>query len=333
MVDIYAVLVFYHGGHFGRGPSGTLEYIGGKVEKFSEMDLDFVNFGDLVTLFKGLGYATYRVVYWYDPTSNDLESGLHILRGDAGINEMRENKLRNSNINEFYIYFDHPVDEPQIVEEEAAAEQGPEEFDEAVDVDSIMRELQSSPSTAGDGNGSGEDELYEPTPNGTETGSDDDSSSCDEENDLMKKRSTVKGKEKVMPRRRVTVKEGPGTESSGNKRGAGRKTAGVPSGKGTMPAAKPKGSVPHHKPQKTGAAVHAEEDVPSVQPNDRPPIGLYVNEEESDDDDPIYEYASEDLHTPVNPQRMRETNMNFQCLMKTMDLERGDLRWIPSLQP
>ncbi|RYR76394.1 hypothetical protein Ahy_A01g000985 isoform L [Arachis hypogaea] len=75
-----------------------------------------------------------------------------------------------------------------------------------------------------------------------------------------------------MPRRRVTVKEGPGAESSGNKRGAGRKTAGVPSDKGTMPAAKPKGtgpsarpkrtrptakpkgSVPHHKPQKTGAA-------------------------------------------------------------------------------
>ncbi|XP_025611182.1 uncharacterized protein [Arachis hypogaea] len=318
MVDIYAVPVFYHGGHFGKGPGGTLEYIGGKVEKFPEMDLDFVNFGDLVTLFKGLGYATYRAVYWYDPTSNDLESGLHILRGDAGINEMRENKLRNSNINEFYIYFDHAVDEPQIVEEEAAAEQGPEEFDDAVDVDSIMRELQSSPSTAGDGNGSGDDDLYEPPPNGTETGSDDDSSSCDEENDLMKKRSTVKGKEKVMPRRRVTVKEGPGAESSGNKRGAGRKTAGVPSDKGTMPAAKPKGtgpsarpkrtrptakpkgSVPHHKPQKTGAAVHAEEDVPYVQPNDGPPIGLYVNEEESDDDDPVYEYASEDLHTPVS---------------------------------
>ncbi|XP_057720001.1 uncharacterized protein LOC130934451 [Arachis stenosperma] len=122
MVDIYAVPVFYHGGHFGRGPGDTLEYIGGKVEKFPEMNLDFVNFGDLVTLFKGLGYATYMAVYWYDPTSNDLESGLHILRGDAGINEMRENKLRNSNINEFYIYFDHAVDEPQIVEVEAAAE-------------------------------------------------------------------------------------------------------------------------------------------------------------------------------------------------------------------
>ena len=58
MVDIYAVPVFHHGGHFGRGPSGTLEYIGGKVEKFTKMDVDFVNFGDLVILFKGLGYAT-----------------------------------------------------------------------------------------------------------------------------------------------------------------------------------------------------------------------------------------------------------------------------------
>ncbi|XP_020974942.1 uncharacterized protein LOC110270301 [Arachis ipaensis] len=35
-------------------------------------------------------------------------------------------------------------------------------------------------------------------------------------------------------------------------------------------------------------------------PRDRPPIGLYVSEKVSDDDDPIYEYELEDLHTPVS---------------------------------
>nr|CCW28750.1 hypothetical protein ARAX_ADH035P21-002 [Arachis duranensis] len=34
----------------------------------------------------------------------------------GGINEMRENKMKNTETDEFYLYFDHPVDEPEIVE-------------------------------------------------------------------------------------------------------------------------------------------------------------------------------------------------------------------------
>ena len=56
---------------------------------------------------------------------------------------------------EFYIFFDHPMDEPQIVEEDAAIEKGAEEFDDPIYVDSIMRELQSSPSTEDDGHETG----------------------------------------------------------------------------------------------------------------------------------------------------------------------------------
>ncbi|RYR68309.1 hypothetical protein Ahy_A03g014805 [Arachis hypogaea] len=179
------------------------------------MDLDFVNFGDLVTLFKGLGYASYRAVYWFDPTSSDLKAGLHILRGDAGINELRENKMKNSTTDEFYIYFDHPVDEPQIVEEGAAAEAGVEEFDDPIDVDSIMRKLQSSPSEEADGQESEEDEMYKPPATDSETVSDEDCSSVDEKDERMRKKRSLKGKDKVLPKKHSSVKEGTGAESSG----------------------------------------------------------------------------------------------------------------------
>ncbi|RYR00335.1 hypothetical protein Ahy_B07g088465 [Arachis hypogaea] len=324
MDDMYVVPVFHHGGRFARKPSGTLEYIGGKVEKFPKMDLDFVNFRDLVTLFKGLGYASYRTVYWFDPTSSDLEGGLHILRGDAGINELRENKMKNSTTDEFYIYFDHPVDEPEIVDEATAAEAGVEEFDDPIDVDSIMRKLQPSPSTEAYGQESEEDEMYKPPPSDSETVSDEDCSSVDEDDDRMRKKRSVKGKEKVVPKTNSSVKEGTGAESSGVKnRGRVRsargsaakgdgptvKTRGTAKPKETGPREKPKKTRPAPKPKRNGPnanqqrsrpAVDAEEPLPNVQPRDLPPIGLYVSEEISDDDDPIYEYASEELHTPVS---------------------------------
>ncbi|XP_072057427.1 uncharacterized protein [Arachis hypogaea] len=105
MVDVFGVPVFHHGGNFSRRASGELVYVNGQVEKFPPMDLDFVNFGDLVTMFKGLGYQSYKEAYWYDPKGKDMEPGLHVLKGDAGINQMRQAKLRNKDTEEFYIFF------------------------------------------------------------------------------------------------------------------------------------------------------------------------------------------------------------------------------------
>ncbi|XP_025624031.1 uncharacterized protein [Arachis hypogaea] len=265
MDDIYVVPVFHHGDRFGRGPSETLEYIGEKVEIFSKMDLDFVNFGDLVTLFKGLGYALYMAVYWHDLTSSDIESGLHILRGDAGINEMRENKLRNSTTDEFYIYFDHPVDEPQIVEEDAVVETGMKEFDDHID-DNIMRELQSSPSTEDDVYDSGEDELYKPPPIVSKTVSDEDYSSCDEKNDGMKRKRNMKGKEKVLPKSKDNVKKGTGPELSGSKKRAGLRSVSGSDPKGSRPTTKPKGTGPTVKPKITRPVAKPKETGPNVKP-------------------------------------------------------------------
>ncbi|RYR27892.1 hypothetical protein Ahy_B01g051964 isoform B [Arachis hypogaea] len=60
-------------------------------------------------------------------------------------------------------------------------------------------------------------------------------------------------------------------------------------------------------PSSTEVRVIMKKPVPNVQPRDLPPIGLYVSEEVSDDDDPIYEYASEELHTPDQSQTQTES--------------------------
>ncbi|MED6176109.1 hypothetical protein PIB30_084733 [Stylosanthes scabra] len=63
MGDTFAP-IFYHGGDLKRNPLGELEYVNGMVERFEEMDLDMVNFGDMKKLFEGLGYRHYLRVTW-----------------------------------------------------------------------------------------------------------------------------------------------------------------------------------------------------------------------------------------------------------------------------
>ncbi|QHO54799.1 uncharacterized protein [Arachis hypogaea] len=194
MVDVFVVPVFYHGGNFVRESNGSLIYKNRKVEKFPEMDLDFVNFGDLITLFKGLGYQSYKTVYWYDPRSPDIESGLHILTRDAGINAMRENKMKNTETDEFYLYFDHPVDEPEIVEDVGKQSNSPDDGEILVDDQS---------SSSDDGYESTEDEPYKPPPPGFESNSDDDHTSADEKG--SKRQRVMKGKKKVVSPKKTTA--------------------------------------------------------------------------------------------------------------------------------
>ncbi|XP_057719980.1 uncharacterized protein LOC130934418 [Arachis stenosperma] len=189
MVDVFVVLVFHHGGNFVRGVGGKLVYQNGKEERFPEMDLDFVNFGDLVTLFKGLGYQSYKAVYWYDPSSTEFESEMNILTGDAGINAMRENQMKHPGRGEFHIYFDHPVDEPEVVEDAA------QNRDTAGEVGETAEELNSS-SSSDDGYESTEDVLYKLPP----AGIDSDSSESDNNGGVTagKRKRGVKGKKNVV---------------------------------------------------------------------------------------------------------------------------------------
>ncbi|XP_020963561.1 uncharacterized protein LOC110265115 [Arachis ipaensis] len=100
MSEYFAVPVFHHEGKFVRDSGGYMSYVDGKVKRFPPMDLDYVNFFDLVVLFKELGYVEYKEMYWYDILASDMEAGLHPIKGDHEINEMRENKLKNRNIDE-----------------------------------------------------------------------------------------------------------------------------------------------------------------------------------------------------------------------------------------
>ncbi|MED6114466.1 hypothetical protein PIB30_080464 [Stylosanthes scabra] len=116
MGDTFMVPIFHHGGSFVRNPLGELEYVNGLVERFEEMDLDFVNFGDMVKLFEDLRYTKYKAVYWLDKNAPEIETGLNELEGDAGIREMLD-YLRTNRELEFHLYWEHVINEPVIAEE------------------------------------------------------------------------------------------------------------------------------------------------------------------------------------------------------------------------
>ncbi|MED6111287.1 hypothetical protein PIB30_051141, partial [Stylosanthes scabra] len=109
METVFAVPVFHVGGSLVRNADGMLVYEGGSVEKFDRMDLDLVNFLDLVKLLEDeLGYKTEKKLHWLDVADDNLESGLYRLLGDKEINAMRENVLRNFGLSEeFHIYVEH----------------------------------------------------------------------------------------------------------------------------------------------------------------------------------------------------------------------------------
>ncbi|RYQ95163.1 hypothetical protein Ahy_B08g090219 [Arachis hypogaea] len=158
------VPVFHHGGSFIRDNKGVLVYINGQVKRFPPMDVDLICFFDLKKLFLDLGYHDYKAMYWYDPTSKTLESGLHPIHGDKETRALQKNKIQNEDTDEFYIYFDHPilegVEEILSDTDEGAAEVVVEDawLDNDADIESS--------SSDDDGYESTEDEPYKPPPSG-----------------------------------------------------------------------------------------------------------------------------------------------------------------------
>ncbi|RYR24287.1 hypothetical protein Ahy_B02g057784 [Arachis hypogaea] len=189
MSECLVTPMFHHGGNFTKDSEGNLSYMHGKVHRWPPMDVDLINYFDLVVLFKELGYVKFKAMYWCDMTASNIESGLYQIHGDKEINELREGIDKNRHTDEFYIYFDHLVDLPELVAEGAV-----EEDVIASDVNS----LRSSSSSSDDGYESTEDEAYKPPPPGYES---DDSGSDDSLNKKMKKQKT-RVKEKMSPKGR-----------------------------------------------------------------------------------------------------------------------------------
>ncbi|RYQ92324.1 hypothetical protein Ahy_B09g098527 [Arachis hypogaea] len=67
-------------------------------------------------MLKGLGYQTYKGMYWLDPISGDIEFGFHTLKGDKEINDMCDNKIANMETDELYIYCDNVVNNLELLE-------------------------------------------------------------------------------------------------------------------------------------------------------------------------------------------------------------------------
>ncbi|MED6209811.1 hypothetical protein PIB30_058291 [Stylosanthes scabra] len=115
MGDTFVVPIFHHGGQLLQNLLGELEYVNGLVKRFEEMDIDHVNFGDMVKLFESLGYREYRRVFWEDRNAPELETGLNTMRGDAGVRELLD-YLRQNLETEFHLYWDHVINDPIIID-------------------------------------------------------------------------------------------------------------------------------------------------------------------------------------------------------------------------
>ncbi|QHN83283.1 uncharacterized protein LOC107621161 isoform X2 [Arachis ipaensis] len=156
-------------------------YMHGKVKRFPSLDLDYVNFFDLVTLFKELGYTRYKEIFWLDMRTPNMEAGLHAIKEDME-NQMRENKLMNRDIDELHIYFEHEVDMAEVIEDGVA-------------LGTVV--VSSSSSSSDDGYETTEDEPYKPPLSRYET---DDSSSDEGIRAKKKKRrpkKSLSGKRQV----------------------------------------------------------------------------------------------------------------------------------------
>ncbi|KAL4390271.1 hypothetical protein AHAS_Ahas03G0128400 [Arachis hypogaea] len=78
MSEYFVVPVFHHGGKFVRDSGGYMSYMDGKVKRFPPMDLDYVNFFDLVVLFKELGYVEYKEMYSIVQFPMMMRGGQHL---------------------------------------------------------------------------------------------------------------------------------------------------------------------------------------------------------------------------------------------------------------
>lgn len=167
---------------------GVLKYIDGKVETMPPVDVDLVNYFDLVALFKKFGYHDFKNMFWMHLNSGNLDTGLRLIVGDQHITETREAAMckgQEKNNIEMHLYFEHPI--LDVLEDNLG--------------NSMHRDLVLESLSASDDYDSAEDSLYRPNPL-SET--DDDSESVVEE--LPKKQKYgLKGKGKN--KRKVPISE------------------------------------------------------------------------------------------------------------------------------
>lgn len=116
-------LIVYHGGMLQRYKNGVLEYVGGEMDVWEELDSDTLNLFDLVAIVKSCrGHDNIEQFFWRVP-NRDLNVGLRQLTTDSSFMEMVNAALSNGN--EIELYYENPIMElepimslPPIEEEE-----------------------------------------------------------------------------------------------------------------------------------------------------------------------------------------------------------------------
>ncbi|RYR69267.1 hypothetical protein Ahy_A03g015821 [Arachis hypogaea] len=195
---------------------------------------------------------------------------------------MRENKLKNRDSEEFYIYFDYPVDMSEVVGDGLAGE------------NIILRDCSSS---SDDRYESAEDEAWKPPPASYE----EDSDTSSDERVLKKKtdkKSTPKKKVVIQNKKKGNDKD---ISPSSAKRVASRKYSGVRR-KHILKDGKSKGG------SKDKSGPHAADASPSKDQSSDPVDGgihygsnINPNNLENDSDyEKPYEYESEAFNSPIS---------------------------------
>ncbi|MED6140662.1 hypothetical protein PIB30_095436, partial [Stylosanthes scabra] len=265
MGDIFVVPIFHHGGQFFRNPLGKLEYVNEVVERFPDMDVDHVNFGDMEKL----------------------------MRGDAGIRELLDYLRLNLEL-EFHLYWDHVVNEAIVVEDDGGVQAGNEggvnggNDDANVGGNGAGGAAVPEPVNMDDTSSSSDDgyeKAYKPPPSWTlDSDSDSESNGCDRkrQEQAKKKRKVIQQKRSPRPKKKLK-----GKKVMEDK----KKQSGMPSCKGSGGASSSKGT-----PQDTSDSESDEQGGNWSRPKPK----VYMPQFLPSDDDYAYEYEEENLRTPVS---------------------------------
>ncbi|XP_016173578.1 uncharacterized protein LOC107616092 [Arachis ipaensis] len=114
MANVHITLCINHRGRFERGPCGKLGYVGGEVTEIERVNVDILNEFFINDLLRDIGYTSITDFYWLEP-SKELDNGLKLLRVDMDIVKLYETAVKNGN--RIYLYTEHPINDPVIVEE------------------------------------------------------------------------------------------------------------------------------------------------------------------------------------------------------------------------
>ncbi|KAJ1384306.1 hypothetical protein SESBI_42653 [Sesbania bispinosa] len=113
--EFFLTLILHHGGKFVKDVKNGLEYVGGEIDVWEGLDVDTMCLWTPFDLCKEHGYVRFDNIWWHNPDF-DLEKGLRPLAEDLDIRQMCNiGKVRDW---EMHIYFEHPIDTPEISQKE-----------------------------------------------------------------------------------------------------------------------------------------------------------------------------------------------------------------------